>query len=129
MAEGVTRARIFHTLMRNFSGESQAAPAKMSVSAPVSISTLNKVAQKIGVKLYPSYVMGNVMFQKSEGESLAVDPSGNLNVKGTGTSSFYVVPTQNTGLWQQVNIEVRNPRIRLTGSGKIRLNGGRIRLT
>ena len=116
------------TLMKNFSGESQASPVRMVVAAPSVISTANKVAQKIGVQLYPGYVMKNVLYRKEEGDSLRVDPSGNLKVSGTGTSCFFVIPTQNTELWQEVKITVRTPLIRLTGSGKIRLNGGKMRL-
>ena len=116
------------TLMKNFSGESQASPVRMVVVAPSVISTANKVAQKIGVQLYPGYVMKNVLYRKEEGDSLRVDPSGNLKVSGTGTSCFFVIPTQNTELWQEVKITVRTPLIRLTGSGKIRLNGGKMRL-
>lgn len=116
------------TLMKNFSGESQASPVRMVVAAPSVISTANKVAQKIGVQLYPGYVMKNVLYRKEEGDSLRVDPSGNLKVSGTGTSSFFVIPTQNTELWQEVEITVRTPLIRLTGAGKIRLNGGKMRL-
>ncbi len=116
------------TLMKNFSGESQASPVRMVIEAPSEISTSNKVAQKIGVQLYPGYVMKNVLYRREEGDSLRVDPSGNLKVNGTGTSSFYVIPTQNTELWQEVKINVRTPLIRLTGDGKIRLNGGRMRI-
>ncbi len=116
------------SLMKNFSGESQAAPARLVVTAPATISTRNKIAQKIIAQLYPSYVMRNVLYRKEEGSSLAVDPSGNLKVKGTGTSTIYIIPTQNTDLWQQVDITVRTPLIRLTGTGKMRLNGGKIRI-
>ena len=116
------------TLMKNFSGESQASPVRMVVSAPSVISTANKVAQKIGVQLYPGYVMKNVLYQKEEGSSLRVDPSGNLKVTGTGSTVFYVIPTQNTELWQEVKVTVRTPLIRLTGDGKIRLNGGKMRI-
>lgn len=116
------------TLMKNFSGEAQASPVRMSVAAPAVISTSNKVAQKISVQLYPGYVTRNVLYRKEEGDSLRVDPSGNLKVSGIGTSSFYVIPTQNTELWQEVKITVRTPLIRLTGAGKIRLNGGKMRI-
>lgn len=116
------------SLMKNFSGEAQAAPARLEVSAPVTISTLNKVSQKITTQLYPSYVMKNIIYRREEGSSLTVDPSGNLKVKGTGPTSFYIIPTQNTELWKQVDITVRIPLIRLTGAGKIRLNGGKIRI-
>ena len=116
------------TLMKNFSGESQASPVRMVVAVPSVISTSNKVAQKIGVQLYPGYVMKNVLYSREEGDSLRVDPSGNLKVTGTGTSSFFVIPAQNTEIWQEVKITVRTPLIRLTGAGKIRLNGGKMRI-
>ena len=115
-------------LMKNFSGEGQAAPARMVIQAPTTISTKNKIAQRIGVILYPSYVMRNVLFNRFEGNSLHINPSGNLTVIGLGKSRFYVIPTGNTEIWQQVDITVREPQMRLTSSGKIRLNNGRIRI-
>lgn len=115
-------------LMKNFSGEGQAAPVRMLLQAPSTISTKNKVAQYIGVTLYPSYVMRNVLFNRFDGSSLRIDPSGNLVVVGLGKSSFYVIPTANTVIWQQVDITVREPQMRLSSSGNIRLNNGRIRI-
>lgn len=115
-------------LMKNFSGEGQAAPVRMVVSVLPTISTRNKVAQRIGVVLYPSYVMNNVLFNKFDGTSLHINPSGSLTVKGLGKSSFYIIPTANTDIWQQVDVTVRQPQIRLTGAGKMRLNNGRIRI-
>lgn len=116
------------TLMKSFSGEAQAPPVKMEVNAPASISTSNKTAQKIAVTLYPGYVMKNVLFHREEGSSLRVDPSGNLKVTGIGTTTFYVIPTMNTELWKEVSITVRTPLLRLTGSGKMRLNGTKMRI-
>lgn len=116
------------TLMKNFSGEANASPVRMTLTYPSVLSTSNKVAQKIGAQLYPSYVMKNVLYQREEGSSLRADPSGNLTVVGTGSTVFHVIPTQNTELWQEVKITVRTPLIRLTGSGMIRLNGGKIRI-
>lgn len=105
-----------------------AAPVRMKISLPESISTKNKVRQKIGVRLYPSYVMKNVLYQRTSGTSAFADPSGNLSISGTGQSTFYVIPTQNTELWQEVSVTVREPLMRLTGEGKIRLNGDKIRI-
>ena len=107
-------------LMKAVSGESAAAPAILEVSAPVTISTKNKKAQRIDARLLPSYVMQNLLYQREEGRSLKVDPSGNLTVTGTGTTTIYVIPPGNTELWKEVSITVRLPRMRLTSSGKIR---------
>lgn len=106
-----------------------AAPVRMEVEAPATISTKNAVQQRIRTKLSPAYVMGNVLFQRSEGTSLAVNPSGYLRQTGeAGTTKFYVIPAQNTELWQEISITVRQPLIRLTGNGKMRLANGKIRI-
>ena len=115
-------------LVKTISGESSAAPVKMTVSVLSSISTKNKEHQRVSVQLYPTYVMQNVLYQKVSGTSVMIDPSGGIMVIGTGESVFWIIPPQNTELWQQVSVNVRGPRLRLSRSGKIRLNGGRIRI-
>ena len=57
------------------------------------ISLRNKVAQRIAVQILPSYLPQSVLFQHVDGDSLLVDPSGNLTVKGEGTTKFWVIPT------------------------------------
>lgn len=114
-------------VLKSISAESQAAPVRLEISVPESISTKNKVVQRIGFKLYPTYVMQNVLFQRVSGESVMANPSGVLSVKGTGTTKFYVIPPQNTEVWKEVDVTVRQPLIRLTSSGKMRL-GSKIRI-
>jgi hypothetical protein len=132
-AEAVTQTAtekiyVMDALIKSYSIEAQAAPIRMEVDYPETISVKNKVAQRIVAQLYPTYVMQNVLYQREEGTSLRVNPSGELTVKGEGATTFYLIPPQHTALWQEVTITVRPPRIRLTGSGKIRLNGGRMRI-
>jgi hypothetical protein len=115
-------------LMEAFNIGSQLAPVRMELTYPDIISTKNKLAQKIDVQLYPSYALKNVLFQRIDGDSLKINPSGALTVKSTGETSFYVIPTQNTQLWQEVSISVRTPRMRLSSTGKIRLSGAKIRI-
>ena len=109
-------------VLKSISAESNAAPVRLEVSVPESISTKNKVVQRIGIQLYPTYVMQNVLFQRVSGESVTANPSGILSVKGTGTTKFYVIPPQNTEVWKEVDVTVRQPLIRLTSSGKMRLS-------
>lgn len=115
-------------LSKAVAGYINAAPVRMLVSVPVSISTKNKLRQKINITLFPSYCLKNALYQRISGSSVDADPSGNLTVLETGKSTFYVIPTQNTELWQKVDVTIRTPLIRLTGNGKIRLNGGKIRI-
>jgi hypothetical protein len=116
------------SLMKNFSGEGTSAPVKMVVTVPESISIRCNVKRSIVAVIYPTYLLQNVIFQRADGDSLRVDPSGGLTVKGIGETTFYVIPTQNTPLWQEVTVRVRPPRMRLTSTGKIRLNGSKIRI-
>ena len=109
-------------VLKSISAESNAAPVRLEVSVPESISTKNKVVQRIGIQLYPTYVMQNVLFQRVSGESVTANPSGILSVLGTGTTKFYVIPPQNTEVWKEVDVTVRQPLIRLTSSGKMRLS-------
>lgn len=115
-------------LSKSVAGYINAAPVRMIVNVPVSISTKNKVKQKIDIQLFPSYCLKNALYQRISGNSVDADPSGNLTILGTGKSSFYVIPTQHTELWQKVDVTVRTPLIRLAGNGKIRMNGGKIRI-
>ena len=115
-------------LVKTINGESSAAPVRMTVSVLDTISTKNKEQQRVKVQLYPTYVMQNVLYQKVSGSSVMVNPSGVIIVTGTGESVFWIIPPQNTELWQQVSVTVRGPRVRLSRSGKMRLNGGRIRI-
>jgi hypothetical protein len=116
-------------MMKSFAGgDGSTSPTRMTLSCPEEISTRNKLTHRIAVQLYPTYVGQNVLFQREEGESLRVNPSGVLRVKCTGETVFYVIPTQNTGLWREVTVRVRTPRLRLTSGGKLRLNGNRIRI-
>lgn len=109
-------------VLKSISAESNAAPVRLEVSVPESISTKNKVVQRIGIQLYPTYVMQNVLFQRVSGESVTANPSGVLSVLGTGTTKFYVIPPQNTEVWKEVDVTVRQPLVRLTSSGKMRLS-------
>ena len=114
-------------LSKLVAGYINAAPVRMSVSVLSSISTKNKIRQKIDVRVFPSYCLKNALYQRISGNSVDADPSGKLTVNGTGKSTFYVIPTQNTELWKKIDVVIRTPLIRLNG-GKIRLNSGKIRI-
>lgn len=103
-------------------------PVSMVLKVPGSISLRNKVRQFIRPHLYPSTVPQDVIYQPVSGTSAVVNPSGEIFALEVGESVLWVVPVQNTGLWRQVSINVRGPRIRLTSSGKMRRNNSRIRI-
>lgn len=108
------------------------APSRMELTYNKVITRRNPVTQYIKARLYPAYVLQNVIFQQpvNGGDSVYVEPSGKLEVNKVGHTKIHVIPTHNTGIYQTVDIEVREPAMRLTGDGAIRLNSdGSIRLT
>ena len=104
------------------------APSRMFLDYLPEISLRNKVAQRIVANLIPSYLPQSVLYQRVDGDSLQVDPSGNLTVKGEGTTKFWIIPTANTPLWKEVSITVRQPRLRLSASGNLRKVGASLRI-
>ena len=104
------------------------APSRMNLSYQAEISIRNKQKQKIEASILPAYLPQSVLYQRVEGDSVISDPSGNLTVKGAGKTKFWVIPTANTPLWQEVTITVRQPYMRLSATGKIRKNGNKIRI-
>ena len=107
------------------------APNRMELKYTPVICTRNKVKQNIEARLYPSYVLQNVIFQQPPrlGDSVYVDPDGSLTINKVGKTKVHVIPTHNTSLWQTAEIEVRDPVMRKLGNGKLRLSeNGKIRL-
>ena len=104
------------------------APSRMNLRYQAEISIRNKQIQKIEASILPAYLPQSVLYQRVEGDSVMSDPSGNLTVKGTGKTKFWVIPTANTPLWQEVTINVRQPYMRISATGKIRKNGNKIRI-
>lgn len=103
------------------------APSRMELTYLKRITLGNPVAQKIVATLFPSYVLPNVLFQQISGDSLTVNPAGELKVNRIGKSSFHIIPAQNTSLYKTIEIEVTNPVFRKAGSNLRLLSGGRIR--
>lgn len=116
------------TLAKQIAAGSVGMPTEMKLEYLSDISVRNEVAQKIGVILIPSYYPQNAMFQKKDGDSLDVDPGGNLKINGTGKTSIYVIPTNNTSLWKEIEIVVRNPELRLSASSELRMSNGALRI-
>lgn len=110
----------------------QLAPSRMEVEFPARITITNTVAQKIDARIFPSYLVQNVIFQHTPGggESIAVNPDGSLEIRGCGKTRLHVIAANNTRLYRTIEIEVKEPDIRITNAGGLRLNSdGSIRLT
>lgn len=105
------------------------APSIMELTYLKKITLGNPVVQKIVALLKPEFVVQNVLFLGDD-KALSVDPAGQLTLNGPGKSRIYVIPTDNTRIYQTIEIEVQAPVMRLTTAGEIRLDErGNIRLT
>lgn len=102
----------------------QLSPSRMEVEFPARITITNTVAQKIDARIFPAYLVQNVIFQHTPGggESVEVNPDGSLVIRRCGKTRFHVIAANNTRLFRTIEIEVKEPDIRVTKSGGMRLN-------
>lgn len=116
-------------LQESISGAASLAPTRMELTYTKRITQRNPYVQRIVAKMFPSYSLQNVLFLGDD-VAVSVDPAGVVTPLKIGTSRIHVIPTQATHLYKTINVTVQAPSVRLTGSGKIRVDSkGRIRLT
>lgn len=120
---------LMRQLEQSISGASSMAPNQMLLFYPSKLTLRNPYEQKIDARLLPIYTLQNVLFLGDDA-AVTVTPDGTITPVKVGISKIHVIPTQATHLYQTITIEVKAPSIRLTSSGKMRLDSrGRIRLT
>lgn len=109
----------------------QSAPTRMELSYLDIITLGNPNEQRIEAKLYPAYVLQNVLYLPADGQDvLTVYPDGALEIHKAGTATVHVIPTHNVALYKTIKITVQEPAMLLTSGGAIRLNAdGNISLT
>lgn len=106
----------------------QGVPNGLKVDAPAIVTLGNPAKQYIRARVKPDGCAQNVIYQ-TDGQSIEVEPSGEIQAREAGSTRVHVIPTQGTKYYKTIKIEVVPPRIRLT-SGGIRLDKqGNIRLT
>ena len=105
-------------------------PTAMTLTYPQKITFRNPEIQNIVASIIGS-VVKNVLYLKQNPEhtSINVSPAGQIFINKTGISTVTVIPTQNTELFQDINIEVVNPSMRKIGSVIRFSSNNSIRLT
>ena len=104
-------------------------PTGMTLEFPKKITKGNKDIQRIKATLSPAGTGNNVLFLGDD-KAVSVAPDGFLTVNGIGTSKIHVIPTENTGIYRTIDIEVVSQSVRLctkstlrlTANGKFRFN-------
>ena len=120
-------------------------PTALRLDYPASVSVRNPFLQRIKAEVLPAFVLqGCVLFLPAGGYGIALQPDGTFralqdvidlypdgtfHVKSVGTSRVYVVPLLSPSLYRLVEIRVRPPLVRRTGSGAFRRTGtGKVRI-
>lgn len=95
-------------------------PTSMTLKFPPKITKGNKEVLRITASLSPAGTGNNVLFLGDD-KAVSVAPDGFLTVNGIGTSRIHVIPTENTGIYQTINIEVVPLSVRLCTTSTLRL--------
>ena len=110
-------------------GQYKMIPTGMNLTYPKVITLRNPASLRIAYELLPTNTGRNVLFL-SDDRAVSVLPGGQIIPKSAGISKVHVIPTENTEIYQTVEIKVVEPYMRKVASSSIRLTGsGNIRFT
>ena len=110
-------------------GQYKMIPTGMNLTYPKVITLRNPASLRIAYELLPTNTGRNVLFI-SDDRAVSVLPGGQIIPKSAGISKVHVIPTENTEIYQTVEIKVVEPYMRKVASSSIRLTGsGNIRFT
>lgn len=108
-------------------GQYKMIPTGLNLTYPMEITLRNPAALRIAYELFPTNTGRNVLFL-SDDKAISVLPNGGIIVRRAGVSKVHAIPTENTEIYQTIEIKVVEPSmrkvassIRLTGSGNFRL--------
>lgn len=97
-------------------------PTSMKLNFPKKITYRNTQPFKVEVELLPVDTGRNVLFLGDD-RAVSITPDGVFMINGVGMSKIHVIPTENTGIYQTIQIEVQEPGIRFTSGKGMRLSG------
>lgn len=97
-------------------------PTSMKLNYPKKVTYRNTQPFKVEVELLPVDTGRNVLFLGDD-RAVSITPDGVFMINGVGMSKIHVIPTENTGIYQTIQIEVQEPGIRFTSGKGMRLSG------
>lgn len=97
-------------------------PTSMKLNYPKKVTYRNTQPFKVEVELLPVDTGRNVLFLGDD-RAVSITPDGVFMINGVGMSKIHVIPTENTGIYQTIQIEVQEPGIRFTSGRGMRLSG------
>ena len=103
-------------------------PTSLEVVAPARITKGNLAAQYVKATILPEECEQNIIYQ-TDGDSIHMEPDGQITVKGTGKTRIHVIPLEKTKLYKTVVVDVTEPWMRMTTAKAMRFDStGNIRL-
>lgn len=121
---------LVENLVSVLSTQNVAAPTRLEVTdSPKEVTLGNQRRPRIEARALPAFGIGSLLFVGG-GDVLEVTPDGRIVPLKEGVGKVNVVATVKTSIYKTLTIAVVPPRMRLTTSGGMRLDGkGNIRLT
>lgn len=109
-------------------GQYKMIPTGMNLHYPERVTLGNTVPGRIKYELLPTNTGRNVLFL-GDNNAVSVMPNGEFAPKKPGISTIHVIPTENTGICQTIQITVVESGLRKVGSVLRRMGNGNLRLT
>lgn len=103
-------------------GEYKMIPKELILDYPKIVTFRNKVVGKISYTLLPADTGRNVLFLGDD-NAVSVLPSGDFIVNKPGISRIHAIPTENTLIYQTIQITVVAAGLRKVKSNSLRLMG------
>lgn len=121
---------LVENLVSVLSTQNVAAPTRLEVTdSPKEVTLGNQRRPRIEARALPAFGIGSLLFVGG-GDVLEVTPDGHIVPLNEGVGKVNVVATVKTSIYKTLTIAIVPPRMRLTTSGGMRLDGkGNIRLT
>jgi hypothetical protein len=120
---------LMQELAESLVGQYKLIPTGMELDYPKIITFRNTDVMRIAYTLLPGNVGRNVLFLGDD-NAVSVMPDGSFAAKKPGTSRIFAIPTENTSIYQAIEIAVVEPALRKVKSASLRLAGnGSLRFT
>lgn len=120
---------LMQELAESLVGQYKLIPTGMELDYPKTVTYRNSSVMKIAYSLLPANTGRNVLFL-GDNNAVTVMPDGGLVVNRPGISRIFAIPTENTNIYQTIEITVTEPALRKFKTNALRFMGnGNFRLT
>lgn len=121
---------LVESLVSQLSSQNITAPTRLEIDyCPPYITLGNPIRPRIKAHALPAFGFGSLLFM-TDNTVVALTPDGQITPIKEGVGIVHVVATANTSIYKTLQIAIVPPRMRLSASSAVRLDGnGKIRLT